>query len=82
MEEVAAKGICFPKSPHKIIARVLPVVVVKSTITGALVGIKAQGFEVQATIWAFVTIHNPHCTMRFRQWRIGIRVFGAFALIL
>ena len=20
----------------------------------------------------------PHCTMRFRQWRIGIRVFGAF----
>ena len=23
-----------------------------------------------------------HCTMRFRQWRIGIRVFGTFALIL
>ena len=23
-----------------------------------------------------------HCTMCFRQWRIGIRVFGAFALIL
>ena len=22
------------------------------------------------------------CTMRFRQWRIGIRVFGTFALIL
>ena len=25
---------------------------------------------------------SPHCTMRFRQWRIGIRVFGTFALIL
>ena len=25
---------------------------------------------------------DNHCTMRFRQWRIGIRVFGTFALIL
>ena len=25
---------------------------------------------------------SSHCTMRFRQWRIGIRVFGTFALIL
>ena len=74
MEEVAAKGICFPKSPHKIIARVLPVVMVKSTITGALVWIKTQGIEVHATIWAFVTIHDPPIDFK-RRWLIRLLCF-------
>ena len=35
-----------------------------------------------ARVWPGHRVHIPQCTMRFRQWRIGIRVFGTFALIL
>ena len=74
MQDVAAKAICFPKSPHKIITRVLPVVVVEPTIAGTLEGIKAKGVKAQDTIWTFVTIDKPPiefkwwCLISFRSW--------------
>ena len=77
MEDVAAKRIHFPKSPHKIITRVLPVVVVEPTITGALVGINTYGIKVQATIWALVTIDNPPIEFKWR-WLIGLLCFPSW----
>ena len=64
MEDVVARGISMSESPHKIITRVLLVVVVEPTISGALEGIKAD-IKVQAAI-TFVTINKP--TVEFKWW--------------
>ena len=77
MEDVVARGISMSESPHKIITRVLPVVVVEPTITEALEGINTHGIEVQATIWALVTIDNPPIEFKWR-WLIGLPCFPSW----